>query len=75
MKPYFATPLIGDFPVEMVEHFFYSLADSMEAAIHLKVSGENAHHQVEGLFKAFAKALQQAIAITSDGLPSTKGVL
>lgn len=71
----FATPLIGDFPVEMVEHFFYSLADSMEAAIHLKVSGENAHHQVEGLFKAFAKALQQAIAITSDGLPSTKGVL
>ena len=71
----FATPMIADFPVEMVEHFFYSLADSMEAAIHLKVTGENAHHQVEGLFKAFAKALQQAIAITSDNLPSTKGVL
>ncbi len=71
----YQTPLIGDFPVEMVEHFFYSLADSMEAAIHLQVSGDNAHHQVEGLFKAFAKALQQAISITSDSLPSTKGVL
>ena len=71
----YQTPLIGDFPVEMVEHFFYSLADSMEAAIHLQVSGDNAHHQVEGLFKAFAKALQQAISITGDSLPSTKGVL
>lgn len=71
----YATPIIGDFPVEMVEHFFYSLADAMEAAIHLEVNGENAHHQVEGLFKAFAKALQQAISITSDSLPSTKGVL
>ena len=71
----YVTPLFGDFPVEMVEHFFYSLSDAMEAAIHLNVSGENAHHQVEGLFKAFAKALQQAIAITGDGLPSTKGIL
>lgn len=71
----YATPLIGDFPVEMVEHFFYSLATQLEAAIHLKVSDGNAHHQVEGLFKAFAKALNQAITITSDSLPSTKGIL
>lgn len=71
----FATPMIADFPVEMVQHFFLSLADQLEAAIHLKVTGENAHHQVEGLFKAFAKALHQAIAITSNDLPSTKGVL
>lgn len=71
----FVTPMIADFPVEMVQHFFLSLADQLEAAIHLKVTGENAHHQVEGLFKAFAKALHQAIAITSNDLPSTKGVL
>lgn len=71
----FPTPMIGDFPVEMVEHFFFSLADALQAAIHLKVTGENSHHMVEGLFKACAKALNQAIKQTSDSLPSTKGVL
>lgn len=71
----FKTPLIGDFPVELVEHFFLSLADQLEAAIHLKVTGSNAHHMVEGLFKAFARALNQAITITHDKLPTTKGVL
>lgn len=71
----YQTPLIGDFPVEMVEHFFLSLSDQLQAAIHLKVSGENAHHMVEGLFKACAKALNQAIKQTGDSLPSTKGLL
>jgi len=72
----FKSPLIGEFPVEMVEHFFLSLADQLEAAIHLKVTGSNAHHMVEGLFKAFAKALNQAIAKTdNNNVPSTKGML
>lgn len=72
----FKSPLIGEFPVEMVEHFFLSLADQLEAAIHLKVTGNNAHHMVEGLFKAFAKALNQAISKTdSNNVPSTKGTL
>jgi imidazoleglycerol phosphate dehydratase HisB len=71
----FTTPLIGDFPVEMVEHFFLSLAAQLQAAIHLKVDGENAHHMVEGLFKACAKALNQAITETCSEIPSTKGVL
>lgn len=72
----FKSPLIGDFPVEMVEHFFLSLADQLEAAIHIKVTGHNAHHMVEVTFKAFAKALNQAIAITNgNNLPSTKGTL
>ncbi|MDD3266675.1 MAG: histidinol-phosphate transaminase [Burkholderiales bacterium] len=71
----FPTPMIGDFPVEMVEHFFLSLSDSLQAAIHLKATGENSHHMVEGLFKACAKALNQAIKQTSDVLPSTKGIL
>lgn len=71
----FKTPMIGDFPVEMVEHFFLSLAHELKAAIHLKVTGENSHHMVEGLFKAFAKALNQAIAVHGDSIPSTKGIL
>lgn len=71
----YPTTLIGDFPVEMVEHFFYSLSDSLQAAIHLSAHGDNAHHMVEGLFKACAKALNQAIKQTSDSLPSTKGML
>lgn len=71
----YQTPLIGDFPVEMVQHFFLSLSDQLQAAIHLKATGENAHHMVEGLFKACAKALNQAIKQTGDSLPSTKGLL
>ncbi|MCC2625788.1 MAG: histidinol-phosphate aminotransferase [Burkholderiales bacterium] len=72
----FKNLLIGDFPVEMVEHFFLSLADQLEAAIHLKVTGDNSHHMVEGLFKAFAKALNQAINRTNNNnVPSTKGTL
>ncbi len=72
----FKNLLIGDFPVEMVEHFFISLADQLESAIHLKVTGDNSHHMVEGLFKAFAKALNQAISRTnSNNVPSTKGTL
>lgn len=72
-KANFPTPLIGDFPVELVEHFFLSFSDKLEAAIHLSVTGENAHHMVEGLFKACAKTLNQAIKETSDDIPSTKG--
>lgn len=72
----FPTPLIGDFPVEMVEHFFLSFAHQLEAAVHLSVKGKNSHHMVEGLFKACAKALGQAIAQSNnDSLPSTKGLL
>lgn len=72
----FPTPMIGDFPVEMVRHFFLSLSQQLGAAIHLSVSGENSHHMVEGLFKACAKALGQAITQTQhNSLPSTKGML
>jgi imidazoleglycerol phosphate dehydratase HisB len=71
----FPTSMVGNFPVEMVEHFFLSLSNHLQAAIHLKVSGSNAHHMVEGLFKACAKALHQAIVQSSDWIPSTKGVL
>ena len=66
---------IGAYPTEMTAHVFRSLADSMGAAIHVKVEGENDHHKTEACFKAFGRALRQAIAHEGEALPSTKGVL
>ena len=66
---------VGEFPVEMTAHCFRSIAESLKAAIHVKVEGENAHHMIEGSFKAFGRALRSAIRIESDLLPSTKGQL
>lgn len=73
----FAATHVGDYPTEMTPHVFRSLADSLGAAIHVRVSGENDHHKVEACFKAFGRALRQALAIEgkSDSLPSTKGML
>lgn len=66
---------VGDFPVEMCEHAFRSLAESLKAAIHVHVDGDNAHHMIESCFKSFGRALRMAKTIESDALPSTKGVL
>lgn len=66
---------VGEFPVEMTAHAFRSIAESLGAAIHVKVEGENAHHMVEGCFKAFGRALRMAVRKEGEALPSTKGVL
>jgi imidazoleglycerol phosphate dehydratase HisB len=66
---------VGDFPVEMCAHAFRSLAETLKAAIHVKVDGENAHHMIESCFKSFGRALRMAKTIEGDALPSTKGVL
>jgi histidinol-phosphate aminotransferase/imidazoleglycerol-phosphate dehydratase/histidinol-phosphatase len=66
---------IGAYPTQMTPHIFRSLADSMGAAIHVKVEGENDHHKTEACFKAFGRALRQAVKREGDTLPSTKGVL
>jgi histidinol-phosphate aminotransferase/imidazoleglycerol-phosphate dehydratase/histidinol-phosphatase len=71
----FAASHIGDYPTQMTPHVFRSLADSMGAAIHVKVEGENDHHKTEACFKAFGRALRDAIRLEGDALPSTKGVL
>jgi imidazoleglycerol-phosphate dehydratase / histidinol-phosphatase len=66
---------VGEFPVEMTAHVFRSIADSLKAAIHVSVEGENAHHMIEACFKAFGRTLRQAVKVEGDAIPSTKGVL
>jgi imidazoleglycerol-phosphate dehydratase/histidinol-phosphatase len=71
----FPRDTVGGLSTEMVEHFFRSLADSLAAALHIEVQGENTHHMVEACFKSVGRALRQAIARTGTELPSTKGML
>jgi len=66
---------VGGLPTELVPHFFRSLAESLGAALHISVRGENSHHMVEACFKGVGRALRQAIRIESTELPSSKGVL
>ncbi len=69
---------LGDFDTEMVEDFFQAFASSCGATVHVKVMyGRNTHHMIEAVFKAFARALDQATITDSrvQGVPSTKGVL
>ena len=66
---------VGDLSTELVEHFWWSVAEHARMTLHLDVlRGRNDHHRVEALFKAAARALRQAVARDPDGdrLPSTK---
>ena len=65
---------VGRLPTELVPHFFRSLADSLGAAVHISVTGENTHHMVEACFKGTGRALRQALARQGTALPSTKGI-
>ena len=71
----FPRDAVGQLSTEMVRHFFASLSQSLGAAIHLEVSGENTHHMVEACFKGVGRALRQAIRIEDGELPTTKGTL
>ena len=71
----FPRDTVGEMSTEMVRHFFQSLSDSVGAALHIEVSGENAHHMVEACFKSVGRALRAAIRRDGSDLPSTKGTL
>jgi imidazoleglycerol-phosphate dehydratase / histidinol-phosphatase len=66
---------VGELPTELVPHFFRSFAETLGAALHITVRGENAHHMVESCFKGVGRALRQAIRLEGSDLPSTKGSL
>lgn len=68
---------VGDMPTEMVEHFFKSFSDAAKCNIHIQCKGDNEHHKIESIFKAFAKAIKMAVKrdINNNDLPTTKGIL
>jgi imidazoleglycerol-phosphate dehydratase/histidinol-phosphatase len=71
----FGREQVGTMPTELVPHFFRSLADSVGAAIHVSVVGDNTHHMIEACFKGVGRALREALRRDGDDLPSTKGTL
>lgn len=68
---------IGEMPTEMFFHFFKSFSDAVKCNLNIKAEGQNEHHKIEAIFKAFAKAIKIAVKRDSNNmsLPSTKGVL
>ncbi len=73
----FKREYVGDFPTEMLPHFFKSLSDAARMNLNIRLEGENEHHKIEGIFKAFAKAIKMAKNrdIYHYELPTTKGKL
>lgn len=73
----FTREYVGDTPTEMFKHFFQSLCNASRCNLHVQARGENNHHIIEGVFKAYARALRQAIHrdVFSYQLPSSKGIL
>jgi imidazoleglycerol-phosphate dehydratase len=67
---------IGKFDVQLIEEFFNAVANNAKMNLHIEVPwGSNNHHMAEAVFKAFGRALREAAKVTSDEVPSTKGVL
>lgn len=68
---------VGEMPTEMFFHFFKSFSDAAKCNLNIECKGENEHHKIEAIFKAFAKAIRMAVQRNpfSNALPSTKGVL
>ena len=68
---------VGDMPTEMFYHFFKSFSDAAKCNLNIKAEGDNEHHKIEAIFKAFAKAIKVALKRDAEKLvlPSTKGLL
>ena len=67
---------MGDVATEMFYHFFKSFTDQAKCNLNIQCEGENEHHKIESIFKAFAKALRMATTQNNQfNIPSTKGIL
>ncbi len=66
---------VGDFPTELLEHFYQSFCEKAGLNLHMTLSGSNTHHLIEASFKGFARCLKDAVRQSGSSLPSTKGVL
>lgn len=73
----FDREMVGNMPTEMFHHFFKSFSDTAKCNLNIEASGENEHHKIEAIFKAFARAIRRAIRRDMDqfDLPTTKGTL
>lgn len=73
----FKREYVGDMPTEMFMHFFKSFSDAARCNLYIKAEGDNEHHKIEGIFKAFARSIGMAIqqAPYSLDIPTTKGML
>jgi len=75
-KAEFLREKVGDMPTEMFFHFFKSFSDNAKCNLNVKAEGNNEHHKIEAIFKAFAKAMRMAVSKTDNfSIPSTKGTL
>ena len=67
---------VGDFDTELAREFFQAVANTSLMTLHIRqLDGINSHHIIEGMFKAFGRALREAVTVRGEALPSTKGVL
>ena len=72
----FKREMIGGMPSEMFMHFFKSFSDAAKCNLNIKADGNNEHHKIESIFKAFAKAIKMALCKTNQfSIPSTKGII
>ncbi len=74
-KVIFEREYVGDFPTEMARHFFASFCQTCRCNLHVSATGENTHHKLEAVFKAFARAIKEAIRQEGGGIPSSKGMV
>jgi imidazoleglycerol-phosphate dehydratase/histidinol-phosphatase len=75
-KADFKREKVGELPTELFSHFFRSFSDGARCTLHIEATGENEHHKIEAIFKAFARTIKQAVAQDGgDAIPSTKGVI
>ena len=72
----FTREMVGEMPTEMFMHFFKSFSDAAKCNLNIKAEGDNEHHKIEAIFKAFAKAIKMAVSKTGNySIPSTKGTI